>query len=69
MDYRREFRRALQLDPSLEAEVLDEDTNAYGAGQPAQAAQFFRRNVERDPLDTLALSWLADSLYASGNLE
>jgi TolB-like protein/Flp pilus assembly protein TadD len=67
--YRREYDRALQLDPSLETQLLDEGMNAYSAGEPQRAVQFLRRNIERDPLDTLALSWLADSLYAVGNLE
>jgi TolB-like protein/Tfp pilus assembly protein PilF len=67
--YQREFQRALQLDPSLEARVLDAGMNAYEAGQPGKAVQLLRRNVARDPLNPLALSWLASSLYAEGNFE
>jgi TolB-like protein/Tfp pilus assembly protein PilF len=67
--YQHEFKRSLQLDPSLEAQVLDDGMNAYSAGKAEKAVKYFRRNIERDPLNTLTLSWLADSYFAAGNLE
>ena len=66
--YRREMRRAVELDPSLAKDPLGHGIDAYEEGRVHEAVQLFREAANLNPLDTWTLSWLANGLFADNSL-
>jgi adenylate cyclase len=65
----REYRRSVELDPSLAVSSLSEGIDAFAAGQPDRAASIFRRAREVNPLDAFTLNWLSLALYAADSFQ
>jgi TolB-like protein/Flp pilus assembly protein TadD len=66
--YRRERRRALELDPSLN-DFLEQAIDTYQEGNVHEAVQLFRHAADLNPLSTWTLSWYGNALYADGQLK
>ena len=66
--YRRELRRAVELDPSLAKDPLVHGIDAYEEGRVHEAVQLFREAADLNPLDTWTLAWLANGFFADNNL-
>jgi TolB-like protein/Flp pilus assembly protein TadD len=66
--YRRERRRALELDPSLN-DPLEQAIDTYQEGNVHEAVQIFRHAADLNPLSTWTLSWYGNALYADGDLK
>jgi tetratricopeptide (TPR) repeat protein len=65
--YRREMKRAVELDPSL-ANPLDEGIQSFRAAKIHEAAQLIKRAAVLDPLDAWTLTWLGTALYSDNDL-
>jgi adenylate cyclase len=65
--YRREIKRAVELDPSL-ANPLDAGIQSFRAGNVREAAQLIKRAAALDPLDAWTLTWLGIALYSDNDL-
>ena len=66
--YRRELRRAVELDPSLAKDPLGHGVDAYAEGRVREAVQLIREAAELNPLSTFTLAWYANVLFADNNL-
>jgi TolB-like protein len=66
--YRREQRRAVELDPSLAKDPLGHGVDAYAEGRVHDAVQLIREAAELNPLSTFTLAWYANVLFADNNL-
>ena len=66
--YRRELRRAVELDPSLAKDPLGHGVDAYAEGRVHEAVQLIREAAELNPLSTFTLAWYANVLFADNNL-
>jgi adenylate cyclase len=66
--YRRELRRAAELDPSLANLPLDQGIDAYVEGRIHEAVLLVRRAAELNPLSTFTLAWYSNVLFADNNL-
>ena len=66
--YRRELRRAVELDPALAKDPLGHGVDAYAEGRVHEAVQLIREAAELNPLSTFTLAWYANVLFADNNL-
>jgi TolB-like protein/cytochrome c-type biogenesis protein CcmH/NrfG len=65
----REIARARELDPTSPWVLLHSAWLAGSFGRLDEAIDLYRQILARDPLNTVTLSWLANSYYDVGRLE